>query len=229
MKTYTLDEIKRNYSLVIFIENEEQWNKIYEIIDGRYITTDYKGAHCYKLSNGTYSSSSTKYDSGAYNATTIIQFNQIIDFMETKEERELLGYNLKEEFKKFKSTVLSICNLENLDGRHEGIDIYADGTKIEVLKEAGVLDLWFEPVYKPIVPDITINGYKGEFFDNYVKFGCAKIDRSLFYVLNDDIKRIIPEEGYKSITSVTIGKGTFTANEIEEIAEYYNKNILSKP
>lgn len=71
-------------------------------------------------------------------------------------------------------------------------------------------------------PEITINGYKGEFFDNYVKFGCATISKQLFIDLYEsDAFKETHDYGNKEIESVTIGKGTFTKDQIKEIATYY--------
>lgn len=70
-------------------------------------------------------------------------------------------------------------------------------------------------------PDITINGYKAEFFDDYVKFGCAKIDKQLFIALYKTTKINYSVYGNKNVEAVTIGKGTFSKEQIKAIAEYY--------
>ena len=70
------------------------------------------------------------------------------------------------------------------------------------------------------VPQITINDYKGEFFDNYVRFGCAEIHKQLFLELYA-VKDSTWVNGGREIESITIGKGTFTKKQIKEIAEYY--------
>ena len=84
-----------------------------------------------------------------------------------------------------------------------------------------IVESW-EPVYEESFPDITINGYKGKFFDDFVKFGCAKINKGLILkiwdlIINPNWSKIDSKE----IESVTIGKGTFTKDQIKEIAEYY--------
>ena len=77
------------------------------------------------------------------------------------------------------------------------------------------------------IPKITINGYKGEFYDDYVKFGCAEIHKTIFIDLNTLNKDLLNGDGVigmksnRQIESVTIGKGTFTKDQIKEIAEYY--------
>lgn len=78
--------------------------------------------------------------------------------------------------------------------------------------------VWAEIV--PNIPDISVNGCKAEFFDYYVKFGCAKIDKDLFIGLHN----IVYMDGteYKQLTKVTIGKGEFTIEQIKQIVEHYN-------
>lgn len=74
----------------------------------------------------------------------------------------------------------------------------------------------------PSHPSITINGYEAKFEDWGLDFnnGCAKIDKYLIknicHVINNGY-----ENGNKNITSVKIGAGEFTADQIKEIAEYY--------
>lgn len=71
-------------------------------------------------------------------------------------------------------------------------------------------------------PQIEVNGYKGEFFDDYVKFGCAKIEKAYILKINDILSNTYwKRSDYKTITSITIGKGTFTEEQIKLIAEYY--------
>jgi len=92
--------------------------------------------------------------------------------------------------------------------RDNGYSVYHKGKWAEIL---------------PSYPQISINGYKGEFFDNYVKFGCAKIDKKVFTNANktfSDEQTRFPNSN-KYITSITIGAGTFSKEQIKEIAEYY--------
>jgi len=78
-----------------------------------------------------------------------------------------------------------------------------------------------------VTPDITINSYKGEFSDWGVRFGCAKIAKKTFVELYRIIKMfekddcLVHDNSNRVLESVTIGKGTFTKNQIKEIAEYY--------
>lgn len=78
---------------------------------------------------------------------------------------------------------------------------------------------WAKIKAVPAVPDITINDYKAEFFDDYVKFGCAEINKEVFI---DLVEAKDYSHTNRQIESVTIGKGTFTKEQIKAIVEYYN-------
>ncbi len=80
-----------------------------------------------------------------------------------------------------------------------------------------------EEIKKAQVPDITINGYKAEFFDDYVKFGCACIAK-IQIGLALDLINYNSSYTNRTVNSITIGSGTFTSNQIKQIAEYYENN-----
>lgn len=75
MKIYTIKELKenKNNSLVIYIKNREEYNKLNEIFK----LCGYKGSHCYSATDGTYSSGSSENNPSAYVGATIVKFNQI--------------------------------------------------------------------------------------------------------------------------------------------------------
>lgn len=80
---------------------------------------------------------------------------------------------------------------------------------------------WAERV--DTTPDIEINGYKAEFHEDYVKFGCAEIGVEMFTELNTFLHREFLNYGNRQIETVKIGKGEFTVEHIKQIAEYYEK------
>ena len=83
--------------------------------------------------------------------------------------------------------------------------VYFDGKWAEIL---------------PSTPQIEVNGYKAEFFDEYVKFGCATINKDVFLTL-DKINPNYTKRSNRKIESVKIGKGKFTKEQIAEIANHY--------
>jgi hypothetical protein len=81
-----------------------------------------------------------------------------------------------------------------------GNQLYIDGNLL--IYENGK---WAEIL--PSYPQIMINGYKAEFFDDYVKFGCQKFTKEFVINLNKCLQNNDLKMDYKS--------------EIQEIAEYY--------
>ena len=158
-----------------------------------------------------------------YKEITFDQFQKYV--LKLKDmEKKIVGYKLKESCKQYFDAVDIIAREF---GSREQMTIEGYPIVIKRLDKAGVLDLWFEPVYEEEYPDITINGYKGEFFNDYVKFGCAEIHKNVFMdlnTLNSDLENgddIIGMKSNRRIESVTIGKGIFTKEHIRQIAKYY--------
>jgi hypothetical protein len=71
-------------------------------------------------------------------------------------------------------------------------------------------------------PSILINGYKAEFFPDYVKFGCVEIKKEAFIKILDGVPDI-SQLANRHVQGIQIGKGLFTIENIEEIIEYYNR------
>lgn len=157
-----------------------------------------------------------------YKEITFEQFQKYV-LKQSCMEKEIIGYNLINS--KFENAALALCVIGNKFGRPLGLKAdVLNKENINALKEAGVLDIWFEPVYDSLIPDITIKGYKGEFFDDYVKFGCAEIESKFFVDIYEGLIKNKSEfypKTNKDIKAVTIGKGIFSVEQIKQIAEYY--------
>lgn len=224
---------------------------------------------------GTWSSKK-HFKSSNYTEITFEQFKTHVLKSEEKMEKKIIGYKLiKPEYQIFYEKLTGTRNLERL-ADSLGDLLWVDQA-VKVMKEAGVLDLWFEPVYEEkfkigdwvIVdhndwkygtvqlintnnkaeykcnkwswdknsiygevtrlatpeeikatqtPDIKINSYKAEFFENYVKFGCAEISKEVFIDLHTCREY---KNTNRDVEKVTIGKGEFTKEQIKEIVEYY--------
>lgn len=89
--------------------------------------------------------------------------------------------------------------------KNNGWSVYYNGKWAEILSS---------------LPEIIINGYKGEFLNDYVKFGCAEIDKNQFIVLHEAITKSSYWSNRK-VESITIGRGAFSKDQIRQIAEYY--------
>lgn len=206
---------------------------------------------------------------------TFEQFKKYVLGM--KEEQEIVRWKLKDNCKKYLPALDKISPYFSLG---KEFNFVVDSEYFKDFKEAGVLDLWFEPVYKEkekfkvgdwvklsetangwgagseicnaVVklteikkelynekvyfihegfkkrtnyneisrlatpeeikaaqfPQITINGYKAEFFDEYVKFGCQEISI-------DFLKKLYHLQNSHNVD--------ITANKeaIKKLAEYY--------
>jgi hypothetical protein len=141
IKTYTVDELIGNDKLLVYLDSKEEWNKLNDLV-GDAVTSDYYGQHCYNVIEKTYSSTSTKTYVGSYDSNSIIlTINQIKTM-----EKEIVGYKLiKPEYKK---AYLRIAGIAETGCSTPGCDFAKDGIVHHNVKEAGVLDLWFKPVYK---------------------------------------------------------------------------------
>ncbi len=85
-----------------------------------------------------------------------------------------------------------------------------------MLEKAGVLDLWFEPVYKSEITLPTILGYNGEERLTGIKFGCREFKPAYYQNLYTTLKQF-------DIISYKIEAGEVKTEEIGKIIEYINK------
>lgn len=68
--------------------------------------------------------------------------------MKTDAKQEIVGYKFKPGFEKYESAAKSIANLTGLDLRTCGT-LFDEGSNVmKTLKQAGVLDIWFQPTYQ---------------------------------------------------------------------------------
>jgi hypothetical protein len=98
----------------------------------------------------------------------------IITTKEKTMEKKIIGYKLIKP--EYKEAVIKICNYSVFDFKRFEIEV-SEGA-VEHLQKAGVLDLWFEPVYKE--DKIEIGGYevKINFYDiqiNNVTYGKGQL------------------------------------------------------
>lgn len=179
MKKYTIKEFAEGKKAVK-IENEEQWNKLNKV---HKLNGLFQGKFLYG-NDGKYSSSETDDPLNYYRASNweILEFSQL-DFEDNKEktmEKEIIGYKFKEQYLKYQVYAAQIGNYNT----HYDVQQYylkekdnILGNGIGLLKEAGVFNLWFEPVYAsnkhklPRIDGIQMvdNGDKTLTIGNYTK------------------------------------------------------------
>jgi hypothetical protein len=89
-----------------------------------------------------------------YNATQTIDFDQVI--FENMSEK-IVGYKLKHEYNYLISSAEKIGNFCNWSALESDKEYNWKDETIAELKKAGVLDIWFEPVYKSKIEEFKIN------------------------------------------------------------------------
>lgn len=94
----------------------------------------------------------------------------------TKMEKKLIGYKLNGVVTAEQAGNLLRCSKEEKDGLFFW-DIELHKPIIEKVKKLGILDIWFEPVYREELY-VTISGYDAEIIDkDLIKFGCQTITK----------------------------------------------------
>jgi hypothetical protein len=141
-----------------------------------------------------------------YTEITFEQFKKYV-LKQDNMNKEIIGYKLvKPEYKEAILQIMKACNWSN----YPMLDSYESSGSILKLKEAGVLDLWFEPVYKEEKTLPKIGSFEGTYQNNIVTYGCQSFT-------SEFIKTIANAD---SIDSMSI-KGTIvTKQQIKQIYEY---------
>lgn len=137
-----------------------------------------------------------------------ITFNQFKEYVLNKtnnnmtENKEIIGYKLvKPDYIK---AACIISGNENLNYCGAGFCFTPNSPSYDKLQKAGVLDLWFEPVYKPKYELPEINGYKGRLQDDCIIYGCANF-RDIFFTKLLELNN--SDKSKRKIKSITLDSG----------------------
>lgn len=150
-------------------------------------------------------------------------------------EKKIIGYKLvKTEFRDAVRAIVTdkkwfdshfdniseVGNFGNIDGHLEYNEIYIE------IKNAGVLDLWFEPIYEEEVQLPIINGYKGEMsgdrHTHVVTYGCAILSVNKLKKILDACNSIVSSgAGNREVKAFVLDSGVeVTLKEIEQIVKH---------
>lgn len=214
MKNLSVEYVKNN-KVAISVETTDEVRKCDEILgcDHRYLydSLAYNSKNQCITISGSHSSLSY-YKNAGYE---IIKASDFIDY---NSEKEIIGYKLKDESLRQAASLIankSTSGMNNVNGYSVSID---NDHCIDRLKEAGVLDLWFKPVYKEIKKLPEINNYDGKIDGNYVKYGCASFNIDTLETIFNNREL----SGCRNIKSITLSSGVeITMDEIKQIVEYY--------
>jgi len=178
--------------------------------------------HPTEVGNYTYVTSNGAGCGEPHGGCTKITFEQFKEHVMKKGETKkvIIGYKLKDDCEKYSKSASKIApGSAYLRGDHsKNYFPYIGTTKIQ-LSEAGVLDLWFEPVYEKDLELPKIGTYKVEDKGDKVKYGCMEFKVK-------DIKGLHGMMDMYKISDFTIdvdGGIEVTADEVKQIVKYYDE------
>lgn len=126
--------MKRLDKFSILIENESMGKEVKRIADNAGV----KSRWCFHIINGYYHFDNNEFYTWAYepihHIITLSEFKQMF-------EPEIIGWKIKDI--KYKNPICKLCGFNVWDGYFK-----IGAKRIELFKELGVLDLWFDPIYK---------------------------------------------------------------------------------
>lgn len=138
-------------------------------------------------------------------------------------EKEIIGYELKDP--KNEKVALAALKCSNKTAYKPFIMADMLSYYVPKIKELGIMD-WFEPVYKPEKSLPKINGYDGKIEEDYVVYGCARLDKEYFLDLINNILALnrSKDKNNRKIHQITLDSGvTITIKELEQIKEYLDE------
>jgi hypothetical protein len=155
-----------------------------------------------------------------YTEITLEQFKKYVLKQDDMKEKKIIGYKPKDiNCFEYAKNFAKNYTAYGYDEGYSNVRIIAPSCgHYQFFKEAGVLDLWFEPVYEEEKKLPKICGYDGVFKknDGTVKYGCKNVPVAGIRKLKGAIDSL--NEGVESITLST-GE-SITKEQIDQIVEY---------
>jgi hypothetical protein len=157
---------------------------------------------------------------GSLNDFKEITFEQFKKYVLKQDNmKEIIGYKVKD--KKYLPFANKLHDYSANQPFNFIYKIHTSEFSIKNFKAAGVLDIWFEPVYEEDKTLPKINGYDGVLEKSYVVYGCAKFNIKYIEELHGLINRNKVLLGNKDIASIKLDSGVeITIEQIKEIYEY---------
>lgn len=179
-ETYTLDEILALPNSAIRLKTQEQYDKLKRA--GFLGSCDYYGSKMYALTGETGYWATTREERLEAQGFTIIKFNQIKFTEEKKMDKKITGYKLvKKEYAAAAWAVVHSTPYSRGDwDMHPTFQFGSDSYKRA--EKAGVLDLWFAPMYEdqfPVGSFIYLENAESE-----CRSGCAGVGNGVHEVVS---------------------------------------------
>lgn len=168
-----------------------------------------------------------------YTEITLEQFKEHI--LKTPMNKEIIGYKIKESCNQYKEAALKIAKCSNfLQG--ELVDFHTNSTSFNNLKNAGVLDLWFDVIYKQEITektvkigdrDVKINS-KGEIIGKEFQYDIVNWENTIAKYLHSSTNMITKSGSNYPISVETLSLGcvkNVTLDQIQQLINtYYELN-----
>jgi len=248
---YTLEELSETNKVIVYIDNKKDWQRIKDTGKGFKTMSDFKGRHCYSLLSNTFSSDSTRTNPGAYGKNVkIIEVNQII----FEDMKKIIRYQLKKEYEQFRKAAEAIAQYQTPCSNPLEYYITIHGEFYKRLVNAGVFELWFEPIYEEefkkgdwvtVLDTPNVEKYNsravghifpirkdGDYYTRFMEGNGSPIDPQNTYSVNyiiTDVRKATPEEILKaSIPDIEIReyKAEFTENTVKFGCQTYSKSFV---
>ena len=107
--------------------------------------------------------------------TQVITTEQFIKYVlnqEVMKEKEIIGWKLKEDCKQYRKAIERLVDTMCLGSEIENLGVKRNSLSIANLKQAGVLELWFEPAYKEEILQFGGYGVTFEKVTSGVRISC---------------------------------------------------------
>lgn len=177
---YTIKELEERKDLVIYLDSWGGFNKLKTITNN--LTNIYYGKHCYSLYERNHSFESNKTNIGSYDNVKIITIDQIKEL--NMKEKEIVGYKLIKP--EYEEAALLLCVKDgNGWAKNKKYHFLSKSNAHQNAIKAGVLDLWFEPVF--FEEEFKIGDWVSFYSETNKKFHTAKITKlgSSYHYLSD--------------------------------------------
>ena len=210
-----------------FNKMEEKQEKWVECVDNDNYTKNLTIGKKYKIEGKSYEYYYITNDSGIKSAGGYLKrrFKEINNMekeeINNMEKEEIIRYSLKN--KKYQKAVAELINSVCTYKDGQQLCLLTNSGSIEILKEAGILDLWFEPVYKSKETILQIGSPSKK-----VTISKGKIEVEGYKVsvhsLHSIIKAHKTEVGSWTVKDIKfqIGCSWFELNEIQKVIDAYN-------
>lgn len=157
---------------------------------------------------------------------TFDQFKKYVLKQNNMEDKKIIGYKFKNGYDKYQKIAMELADIIEFGKFQEGTLFEPNSYCEKNFKEAGVLDLWFEPVYEEEykVGDWVVVKHSGKHCSGWHGWSGTRIlqisyyrEKEYYFPLRGKEREVVSNKYYIGFNYNTI---VFSANDIDEINTY---------